>query len=279
MIDLHLHFDGSLFPRTVIELAREQGFEPEEGQLLIRREMFADGRNQCRINGRPASLSNLKALGEKLVSIYGQHDGQQLLNEECHLDYLDSFGNLTPVRESFLEAYHVVREIRCELDALRMDDAEKARRIDTLTYQIGELERGDLRSGEEEELLSRRDILRNAERLTSAIDGGWHALTGGDDGIGVVSLLMSAQEELAHGGRYSDELLRLSKLAEELRYAADDLAEQIRDVRGSFEFYPGELDELESRLDTISRLKKKYGGSVDEMLDYLERCRKELDDI
>ncbi len=258
----------------------EQGIEPDEnGELLLERSIQADGKNICRVNGRPLLVTQLRELGCQLLNIHGQHDGQQLLDEECHLDYLDSFGGIEPTRAEFAQAYAAVRQIRQELNALQMDDAEKARRIDTLTYQIEELEHAELKSGEEEELTSRRDILRNAERLTNAIDGAWQALTGGDDSDGVVSLLMSAQSELAQGGRYSEELARLSKLAEELRYAADDLAEQVRDVRGSLDFYPGELDEIESRLDILYRLKKKYGSSVEDMLEYLERCRKELDEI
>ncbi len=160
-----------------------------------------------------------------------------------------------------------------------MDDGEKARRIDTLNYQIDELERAELKPGEEEELDARREVLRNAERITGAIDGAWQALTGGDDGAGAVSLLMTAEEQLAQCGRLSEELDKMSKREAQLRYDADDLAELVRDARGTMEFYPGELDELESRLDQLHRLKKKYGGSVEEMLDYLERCRQELDEI
>lgn len=258
----------------------EQGIEPDEnGELLLERAIQADGKNICRANGRPLLVTQLRELGCRLLNIHGQHDGQQLLDEECHLDYLDSFGGLDPVRAEFTQLYGVVRNIRQELNRIQMNDAEKARRIDTLTYQIEELERADLQSGEEEELTARRDILRNAERLTNAIDGAWQALTGGDDSDGVVSLLMSAQSELAQGGRYSEELARLSKLAEELRYSADDLAEQVRDVRSSLDFYPGELDEIENRLDILYRIKKKYGSSVKDMLEYLARCRKELDEI
>ena len=258
----------------------EQGIGPDEnGELLLERAIQADGKNICRVNGRPLLVTQLRELGCQLLNIHGQHDGQQLLDEECHLDYLDSFGGLEQLREEFAQRYSEVCRIRKELNSIQMDDAEKARRIDTLTYQIEELERADLKSGEEEELTARRDILRNAERLTNAIDGAWQALTGGDDSEGAVSLLMSAQSELAQGGRYSEELARLSKLAEELRYAADDLAEQVRDVRSSLEFYPGELDEIESRLDVIYRLKKKYGSTVEDMLAYLERCQKELDEI
>jgi len=259
---------------------REYDIYPDEnGELLLERSIQADGKNVCRVNGRPLLVTQLRELGCQLLNIHGQHDGQQLLDEECHLDYLDSFGGTADTKAAFVACYDRVRAIRKELNATRMDEAEKARRLDTLTYQIEELERAELRSGEEEELVARRDLLRNAERLTNAIDGAWQALTGGDDGEGAVSLLMTAEDQLSHGGRYSAELAELSKRAEQLRYELDDLAELVRDARGALDFYPGELDEIEERLDRIHRLKKKYGATVEDMLDYLERCCKELDDI
>ena len=254
-------------------------YPDENGELLLERSIQADGKNICRVNGRPLLVTQLRDLGCQLLNIHGQHDGQQLLDEECHLDYLDSFGATQASHAAFAECYDRMRSIRKELSATRMDEAEKARRVDTLTYQIEELERAELRPGEEEELSARREILRNAERLTNAIDGAWQALTGGDDGEGAVSLLMTAEDHLSLGGRYSEELAELSKKAEQLRYELDDLAELVRDARGALDFYPGELDEIEERLDRIHRLKKKYGSTVEEMLDYLEGCRKELDDI
>jgi len=214
-----------------------------------------------------------------LVNVHGQHDGQQLLDEECHLGYLDSFGGTQESLAAFAAAYEKVRAARRELESLQMDEAEKARRMDTLTYQIEELERAELREGEEEELSQRREVLRNAERLTDAVDGAWQALTGGEDGEGAVSLLMEAENRLAQGGRYSVGLRELSEKAAQLRCDADDLAELVRDLRGTLDFYPGELDEIEERLDKLYRLKKKYGGSVEEMLAFLDRCRGELDDI
>ena len=254
-------------------------YPDENGELLLERTIQADGKNVCRVNGRPLLVTQLRELGCQLLNIHGQHDGQQLLDEECHLDYLDSFGGNANAKEAFAECYERVRAIRRELNSTRMDEAEKARRVDTLTHQIGELERAELRIGEEEELSARREILRNAERLTDAVEGAWQALTGGDDGDGAVSLMMTAEEHLAHGGRYSEELSDLSKKAGQLRYELDDLAELIRDARSTLDFYPGELDEIEERLDRIHRLKKKYGSTEEDMLDYLERCRKELDDI
>ena len=258
----------------------EQGTGPDEnGELLIERSIQADGKNACRVNGRPLLVTQLRELGQQLVNVHGQHDGQQLLDEECHLGYLDSFGRTQDSLADFSEAYAQVRELRRERDQLRMDDGEKARRMDTLTYQIEELESAQLREGEDEELSQRREVLRNAERLTDAVDGAWQALTGGEEGDGAVSLLMEAGNCLSQGGKYSGDLQELAERAEQLRCDADDLAELVRDLRGTLDFYPGELDELEERLDRLYRLKKKYGGTVAEMLAYLEKCRQELDDI
>ena len=258
----------------------ERGIVPDEnGELLIERAIQGDGKNICRVNGRPVLVTQLRELGCQLLNIHGQHDGQQLLDEECHLDYLDSFGGAGESRDLFGQAYEKVRDLRKERDTLQMDDAEKARRIDTLTYQIEELERAGLREGEDEELFQRREVLRNAERLTDAVDGAWQALTGGDEVEGAVSLMMEAENRLAQGGRYSGELRELAEKAAQLRCDADDLAELVRDVRGTLDFYPGELDEIEERLDKLYRLKKKYGGSTAEMLAYLDKCRQELDAI
>ena len=259
---------------------QQQDLYPDEnGQLLVERTIQPDGKNACRVNGRPILVSQLRELGRQLLNIHGQHDGQQLLDETCHLGYLDSFGGLDELRGQFQSAYEKVQDIRHALAALEMDESEKARRMDTLNYQIGELERAQLRPGEEEELTGRRELLRNAERLTEAIDGAWQALSGGEEGEGAVSLLMSAEESLTSGGRYSEDLAKLAAQASELRYALDDLAEQVRDAQSSLDFYPGELDEVEGRLDVLHRLKRKYGDSVDDMLDYLEQCRRELDEI
>ena len=258
----------------------EQGTGPDEnGELLVERSIQADGKNTCRVNGRPLLVTQLRELGRQLVNVHGQHDGQQLLDEECHLGYLDSFGGTRRELEDFSLAYAQVRDLRREREKLQMDDGEKARRMDALTYQIEELTGAHLKEGEDEELSRRREVLRSAERLTDAAEGAWQALTGGEDGAGAVSLLMEAENRLAQGGRYSGEFQALSEKAAQLRCDADDLAELVRDLRGTLDFYPGELDELEERLDKLYRLKKKYGGTVGEMLAYLDRCCQELDAI
>ena len=258
----------------------ESGIEPDEnGELILERELTAEGKNICRAGGRPITVAQLKALGRQLLNIHGQHDGTQLLDERCHLDYLDRFGGDGRALEDYHAAFSQMRELGRALDGLQMDESEKARRMDTLSYQIGELERAELKEGEEEELTARRELLRNAGRLMDAVEEAWQALTGGDDGEGAVGLIDQAAGALSSASRYSDALAQVAARTDELRYAADDVAEQVRDLRDAFDFSPEELDQLEGRLDTLYRLKKKYGGSVEEMLDFLDRCRKELDDI
>ena len=176
-------------------------------------------------------------------------------------------------------AYLKLPGLRRDLSALQMDEAEKARRMDTLQFQIGELERAELQAGEEEALLQRRDLLRSAGKLLDSVEGACLALSGDEDRSGAAALLGEGEDALRPAARLSDQAQALLERLTELRCGAEDLAEELRDLRESFDFQPGELDQVESRLDTLHRLKKKYGGSVEEMLDYLERCRKELDDI
>ncbi len=260
---------------------RENAINPDEnGELLLRREIQADGRNLCRANGQLLTVAQLKALGDHLVDIHGQHDGQQLLDPACHLSYLDGFGGLTRgALAEFQRSYEAVTALRRQIDALRMDESEKARRLDTLEFQIDELERAELKEGEQEALTQRRDLLRNAEKLLSAAAAAHAALSGDEDSAGAVDLLERAGDALSGGSRMSEALTPLADQAAELRYAAQDLAERVRDLQDDLDIDPGELDQVETRLEQLYRLSKKYGPTTADMLAYLERCRKELDQI
>lgn len=255
------------------------GSVDEGGLLILQREIDADGKNYCRVNGRPVTVSQLRVLGAELLNIHGQHDGQQLLDEERHGAYLDAFGRLEGALEEYRAAYDAMAELRRRMDALRMDEAEKARKTDSLTFQIQELERGELRPGEEEELLERRDLLRNGEKYLSAVRGADNCLNGDEETDGAASLIQEAANCLAHvkgrNGRFEEMWNKL----EQLRCEAYDLAESVRDMAGEFDFSPEELDAVEGRIDRLYRLKKKYGATVEEMLEYLERSRRELDEI
>ena len=269
----------SAVPGSLPGLA-ENGFAPEEdGTLLLQRELYGDGKNICRVNGRPVTVAQLKRIGASLLNIHGQHDGQQLLDEEQHLVYLDRFGRVDGAMEDYRACYDAWRATRREMDALKMDEAEKARRVDVLRHQIGELERADLQEGEEEALLARRNILRNGEKFIAAISEADACLNGGDEGLGAVSAIKEAEDALRGLRSLGDEFIVLSDRLESLRCEAYDLAEIIRDKKDAYDFSPQELDAVESRCDQIYRLKKKYGSSIEDMLAFLDRSREELDRI
>lgn len=273
-------FVSALFSHVDPALCEELGASPDEnGDLMLQREIGADGKNVCRVGGRPVTVSQLRTLGSRLVNNHGQHDGQQLLDEEQHLAYLDSFGKVDSLLEAYADKYNALTDIRRKMNALQMDEAEKARRMDTLQYQIGELERAKLKSGEEEELQGRRNLLRNAEKFISAVSGADYALNGGEDGSGVLNLLRQAQDALGTVRHLDEGFNALYERLESAYSEAYDIAFSVAEQRENFDFSPNELDEVEGRLDQIYRLKKKYGATVEDMLAYLDNCRRELDDI
>lgn len=252
---------------------------PEEGELLLQREIYADGKNACRINGKPVTVAQLRQIGNQLLNIHGQHDGQQLLDEEQHGAYLDRYGHVEGYLETYGACFAAMEETRRKIRSLQMDEAEKARRVDSLQFQINELERADLKPGEEETLQQRRMLLRNSEKFMSAIQGALWSLSGGDEGGGAVSLLREAEDSLAGARGLDEQFSQLHQRLTALHSEAYDVAETLRDMESAFDFSPQELDALESRADQLYRLKKKYGSTVEEMLEYLDQCRGELDRI
>lgn len=274
-------FVSALFsPAADLPELAENGIELEsDGTVLLQRDIYADGRNACRANGRPITVSQLKTLGLALLNIHGQHDGQQLLDEQQHLSYLDRYGRVEKEMAAYSEGFEALREIRRQMDALSMNEQEKARRVDMLRHQIAELERAELRDGEEEELLARRNILRNGEKFTAAVSACDACLNGGEDGLGAVALIREAENALRGLRGLGEQFEMIAKRLEEARCEVYDLAESVRDMKDEYDFSPQELDAVESRADLLYRLEKKYGATVGEMIAYLERCRSELDEI
>ena len=257
----------------------EHGIPAQGEELLLQREIQGDGKNVCRVNGRPVTVAQLRDLGRRLLNIHGQHDGQQLLDPACHLGYLDSFGKTAPLLESFQESFQRMSALKRRISSLEMNEAERERRVDTLTYQIAELERAELKEGEDEELNERKQLLRSAGKLTQALDGAEYALSGDENRPGACGLIADAEGELRSVSRHSTQISELAEKLTALRAAADDIQEFLWDMRRELDFSPDELDRLESRLDVLYRLKKKYGSTVGEMLSYLERSRAELEEI
>lgn len=273
-------FVSAAFSGMAPELTEELGIQPEaDGTLLLQREIQTDGKNVCRINGRPVTVGQLRALGARLLNIHGQHDGQQLLDEEQHIVYLDSFGRVESLAITYAEKYKNFTDIRRQIGALQMDEAEKARRVDTLQYQIEELRRAKLTPGEEEELTARRGMLRNAEKFLDAVAGADYALNGDDSGGGALSALRQAQDALSGVRHLDDAFGQLYERLGEAYSEVYDIAATVEDKRGELDVSPGELDRVESRMDLLYRLKKKYGATVEDMLDYQARCEAELAQI
>ena len=273
-------FVSAAFSGMAPELTEELGIQPEaDGTLLLQREIQTDGKNVCRVNGRPVTVGQLRALGARLLNIHGQHDGQQLLDEEQHIVYLDSFGRVESLAITYAEKYKNFTDIRRQIGALQMDEAEKARRVDTLQYQIEELRRAKLTPGEEEELTARRGMLRNAEKFLDAVAGADYALNGDDSGGGALSALRQAQDALGGVRHLDDAFGQLYERLGEAYSEVYDIAATVEDKRGELDVSPGELDRVESRMDLLYRLKKKYGATVEDMLDYQARCEAELAQI
>ncbi|MFV0400997.1 MAG: DNA repair protein RecN [Oscillospiraceae bacterium] len=263
--------------RAVLE---EMGFDAEDGSLLIFREMTAAGKNTCRINGMPATVSMLKAISDKLIHIHGQRDGQALLSPERHLDMIDEFGELQEVLAAYRELYRKRKAIQEELDALNMNESEKAQRMDMLRFQIEEIESAKLEDeGEEEALAAQRKVIQGSERIRQGLAEAYTALRGEDEIPGIDELVSQLSGGLGEVARFVDNLAAMAQRAEEIGFELQDMASDISDALEELEFDPGELDRIEYRLDTIYKLKRKYGEDIPAILAHCREAVEELDSI
>ena len=251
-------------------------YDPE---TVIQREIHLDGKNVCRVNGSLVSVTILRKLGIQLINIHGQHDSASLFDEDNHLTFLDAFGDNEALRADYAEKYAAVSKLRREIDRMTMDEGEKLRRMETLKYQIAEIEKADLSPGEDDELMERRKLLQNAEKIADGMNDAVENLYGGDDTDGAASMLMSAERALARISKFSDTIAALHEKVADLMYQVQDAAEEVRDARDDLSYSAGELDEIESRLDVIHKLRRKYGASCEDILVYLDKAKKELDEI
>ena len=251
--------------------------DADEGELILQRRISADGKSGCRVCGTPVTAAQMKELASMLVDIHGQNDGRQLMDERRHMQYLDSFGALAPDVAEYRVEYNKYCVIKDEIDSLSMDEIEKERLSDSLKYQIEELERADIKAGEKDGLIARRDLLRNSEKLTEALDSAFSALYGGDDNA--VSMAQNAAYYTSRAAAITPELESAANGINDAAFALSDAAETIRDFRESLDFSPQEYDVLESRIALLNKLERKYGKTEDELPEYLDECRKKLDDI
>ena len=251
-------------------------YDPE---TVIQRDIHLDGKNICRVNGTLVSVTILRKLGIQLINIHGQHDSASLFDEENHLRFLDDFGANEHLRLAYAERYAEVAKLRREIDRMTMDEGEKLRRMETLKYQIAEIEKADLEAGEDEALEARRKLLQNAEKVANFMNEAVDCLYGGDETDGAASLLATAERALARIAKFDDSIASLHARVADLMYQVQDAAEEARDSRDELAYSADELEQIESRLDIIHRLRRKYGTTCQDILDYLEKAKKELDDI
>ena len=250
-----------------------------DSETVIQREIHLDGKNVCRVNGSLVSVSILRKLGMQLINIHGQHDSATLFDEDNHLTFLDAFGDNEALRTTYTEKYEAVAKLRREIDKMTMDESEKLRRMETLRYQIAEIEKADLEAGEDEALEERRKILQNAEKLSNGMDTAVECLYGGDESDGAAGLLAQAEYALARLAKFSDSFAEIHERVADLMYQVQDVAEEVRDARDDLSYSADELEQIESRLDVIHKLRRKYGVTCADILAYLDKAKKELDDI
>ena len=254
----------------------ENGIDCEDGVLIINRILNRDGKNICRLNGAPVTVSMLRELGGELIDIHGQHDSQSLLSPEKHCGFVDGFAENADLISDYREKYRRLCEIRYSLKKLTTDESSKSQRIDFLTYQIDELEKSDITPGERDELKARKALINNSQKVMESLNTAYMSLKADGAGIDMIS---NAESEISNASEYMESLGEASEKITDIRYELDDIAELVRDAMSEIDFDPSELDDIEERLDLLYRLSKKYGETEEEMLDYLAKAREELDSI
>jgi DNA repair protein RecN (Recombination protein N) len=262
----------------LLEQDRLEGDNPDV--LILAREIRREERNVCRVNGRAVSLKILAEIGQHLVDIHGQTEHLSLMRVREHVDLLDRYADLWPLRDRLAGQVRALREIRQELAALRRDERELARRMDLLQYQVGEIESARLQVGEEEDLTEERTRLANAEQLRALADEAYRALyEGAEEQAAAVDLLQASSRALGGLARLDSTTESLEESAKTLSYQLEDLAGSLREYRDEIEFNPRRLNSIEERLALIHSLERKYGEGIDDVLAFAERARRELDTI
>ena len=265
-------------PDAVLNSLEKAGYERSDA-LMLSREITAEGKSTCRINGMPATASVLRELCGGLININGQHDSVGLLNPARHLGILDDYAQNDAEFQEYYVLYKELVRIKRELDAMITDEAEKQRKIDLLSYQVQEIEDAGLTAGEEQTLESRRKILANASAIRDKIAQSYALLSGDDESSGAVDLLGEASHAIDTAAQLDDALAAASSQLLDLYYNAKDVAADLIGRLDSYDTNDAELDEIEQRLDLIYKLKRKYGDTVEDVIEFGQNAREELERI
>ena len=267
-------------PASLAEKIGELGYPLEDGQLLVQREIDLTGKGQCRLDGRPATAAMLREVCSLLIDIHGQHDNQELLSAEKHLGFLDSFGAYRKERADYAKAYAQRMACADRLEKLQMDESYKLQRMDILQFQLKEIGDARLTDGEEEQLTEQQKRIKNAERITESLGTIYTLLNGdGEELRGVLEALEEISTELDTAAKYLPDFTQYGDKLNDAYYMLEELGSTARDTLEDADFDPRQLDTIESRLDTIYRLKKKYGGSIAEILAYYDKISEEYNTL
>ncbi len=265
---------------NVVNVLDDLGISCEEDKsLLISRKISLDGKNVCKVNGITINVSMLKRLGQALVNVHGQLDNHNLLNEELHYTYIDNFAENNDIKDKYLSAYNDYCETKRQYNSLIVNESEKARKIDLLTYQINEIIDADVKIGELDELNSRKKMLQNAEQLLTLLNNAIEIFDGNDNFSGVGDMLNTASTSLINASSYNENLSKIADSVTDMSYNIGDISSELKDFVYNFDVDPNELNVIEERLDTLFKLTKKYGSTEEEILDFLNNAQKELDNI
>ena len=265
-------------PPAVLDSLEKAGYERSEA-LLLSREITAEGKSTCRINGMPATAAVLRELCGGLININGQHDSVGLLNPARHEGILDAYAQNSAEYQAYYAIYRELVGVKKTLDAMITDESEKQRRIDLLSYQVQEIDDAGLTAGEEQTLESRRKVLANASTIRDRIAQGYALLSGGDEAPGAVDLLGEASNAVDAAAQLDGELSAGAGQLLDLYYTAKDVAADLIGRLDAYDTNDAELDEIEQRIDLIYKLRRKYGDTVEDILAFGERARKELEMI
>ena len=265
-------------PSAVLDKLEQSGYERSEA-LLLSREITAEGKSSCRINGMPATAAVLRDLCGGLININGQHDSVGLLNPAHHLGILDDYAQNRTVFQEYYALYRELVRVKRELDALITDEAEKQRKIDLLQYQVQEIEDAGLTAGEEQTLENRRKVLSNASAIRDRLAQSYALLSGSDDAAGAVDLLGETSNAVDAAAQLDPALAAAAGQLLDLYYNAKDVAADLIGRLDAYDTNDAELDEVEQRLDLLYRLKRKYGSTVEDVIAFGQKAREELDNI
>ena len=265
-------------PDVVLDKLEAAGYE-RSAELLLSREITAEGKSSCRINGMPTTAAVLRELCGGLININGQHDSVGLLNPAHHLSILDDYAQNPKLYQEYYVLYRSLVKVKKELDAMITDEAEKQRRIDLLSYQVQEIEEAGLTAGEEQTLEARRKVLANASTIRDRVAKAHALLSGDDDTPGAVDLLGEASNAMDTAAQLDESLSGVSGTLMDLYYSAKDAAAELIDRLDAYDTNDAELDEIEQRLDLLYRLKRKYGDTVEDIIAFGQKAREELEQI